>query len=68
MYGGSLPVATKKKVASEAAEEEEDSEPKPKRVKKEKANLQEVGSALPTISEEVMDLEPVKVLNKRTRG
>ena len=73
MYGGSLPVATrkrksKKKYASEAAEEEEAFEPKPKKVKKEKGTLQEVGSAMPTIQEEVMDLEPVKVLNKRTRG
>jgi len=73
MYGGSLPVATKKrkskkKVASEATEEEEASEPKHKKVKKEKANLQGVGSAMPTITEEVLDLEPVKVLNKRTRG
>ena len=73
MYGGSLPVATKKrkskkKSASEAAEEEKASEPKPKEVKKEKGTLQEVGSAMPTISEEILDLEPVKVLNKRTRG
>jgi len=72
MYGGSLPIATKrkskKKAASEAAEEEEASEPKPKKVKKEKGTLQEVGSPMRTIQEEVMDLEHVKVLNKITRG
>jgi len=30
--------------------------------------LNVVGPALPTIQEEVEDLEPVKVLNQRTRG
>jgi len=41
-----------------------------KKDKKEKAALQvtEVGSGMPTIQEEVKDLEPVKVLDKRTRG
>jgi len=73
MYGGSLPVATKKrkskkKDASGAAEEEEASKPKSKKVKKEKGTLQEVGPAMPTIQEDFKDLEPVKVLNKRTRG
>jgi len=72
MYDTSLPTASKKrkskkKATSEVAEEEA-SEPKPKKVKKEKAALQEVGYAMPTIQEEVLDLEPMKVLNKRTRG
>ena len=73
MYGAPLKVASKKrkskKAASEAAEGEA-SEPKPKKAKKEKTALQvkEIGSAVPTIHEEVKDLEPVKVLNKRTRG
>ena len=56
MYGGCLPIASKKKksktkVTSEAADEEEASEPKPKKVKKERGatQSQEVGSAMPTI-------------------
>jgi len=75
MYGGSLPVASKKrkskkKATLEAADDEEASEPQPKKAKKDKAAIQlnVVGPALPTIQEEVEDLEPVKVLNQITRG
>ena len=65
MYGGSLPVASKKrkakkKATSEAADEEA-SEPQPKKAKKEKAKKEksasqvtDVGSAMPTIQEEVV--------------
>jgi len=77
MYGDSFPVAfkkrkTKKKATSEAADEEA-SEPQPKKAKKEKAKKEtsqvaEVGSAMPTIEEEVEDLEPVKIIEQRTRG
>jgi len=71
MYGASLIFSSKKrkskKKATLEAAEEEASEPKPKKVKKEKDVLQEVGSTMPTIQEEVKDLEHVKVLNKRTR-
>jgi hypothetical protein len=56
MYGGSLPIASKKrkfkkKATSEAANDEEASEPQPKKAKKEKAAIQlnVVGSTLPTI-------------------
>jgi len=75
MYGGALPVApkkrkSKKQATSEDVDEEESSEPKPKKAKKEKAvvKVNVVGSAMPTIQEEVQDLEPMKVLNTRTRG
>jgi len=70
MYGVPLRVASKKrkakKAASEAAEGEA-SKPKPKKAKKEKV-VQEVGFAMPTIRDEVRDLEHVKILNQRTRG
>jgi len=73
MYGTPMKIASKKrkfKKASSKAAEGEASEPKPKKAKKEKAALQVnvVGPALPTIQEEVEDLELVKVLDKRTRG
>jgi len=75
MYGTPLKIATKKrkskKISLEVAEvEDEASEPQPKKAKKEKVALQvnEVGHALPTIQEEVEDLKPMKVLDKRTRG
>jgi len=75
MYGGVLPVApkkskSKKQATSEDDDEEESSEPKPKKAKKEKAATQVnvLGSAMPTIQEEVQDLDLVKVFNKRTRG
>jgi len=75
MYGGSLPIASKKKklkkkATSEAAEDEKAYEPQPKKVNKDKKVIQvnEVGSDLPNIQEEVEDLEPVKVLDQRTRA
>ena len=74
MYGGALPVAkkrkSKKKATSEADDDEEVSEPKKKKAKKEKSasSVQIVGSDKPTIQEEVQDLEPTKILNKRTRS
>ena len=72
MYGAPLPVASKKrkskkKATSEVVEDEEASEPQPKKAKKEKV-VQEVGSPMPTIQNEVQDLGPVKILNQRTRG
>lgn len=50
MYGGSLPIASKKKANSEAADEEEASEAKSRKAKKEKGVTQaeEVSSAMPT--------------------
>jgi len=74
MYGGCLPVASKKrkakKSASSEAIKEGASEPQQKKAKKIKNAPQEhlVNSDMPTISEEVQDLGPAKVLNKRTRG
>ena len=74
MYGGSLLVASKKRKAknsaSSAAIEEEASEPEQKKAKKTKDAPQEqlVGSDMPTIQEEVQDLEPARKLNKRTRS
>jgi hypothetical protein len=73
MYGAPLKIASNerksKKATSEAAEGEA-SEPKPKKAKKEKATIQvnEFGSAMPTIQEEVKDLEPAKILSRRTRS
>jgi len=72
MYGCALPVArkrkSKKKETSEADDDEEASEPKKKNAKKAKDVLKEqsVGSGVPTIQDEVQDLEPAKILNKRT--
>jgi len=74
MYGGSLQVAFKKrkskKKATSEADNEEASEPKKKKAKKSKDAPQEqlVGSEVPTIQDEVQDLEPAKILNKRTRS
>jgi len=74
MCGGALPVArkrkSKKKATSEVDDDDEASEPKPKRAKKEKQASQEqaVDSGLPTIQDEVQDLEPAKILDKRTRS
>ena len=73
MAGTPMRIATKKRKSKKSTSEdgkEEASQPKPKRVKKEKATLQVsmVEPVLPTIQEEVEDLEPVKVLDKRTRG
>jgi len=74
MYGGALPVAkkrkSKKKATSEADDDEEASETKKKKAKKENgvSSVQRVGSDKPTLQEEVQDLDPNKVLNKRTRS
>jgi len=74
MYGGALPVARKRKskkmITSEADDVEEASEPKKKKAKKAKdAPKQEAtNSVVPTIQDEVQDLEPAKILNKRTRS
>ena len=75
MFGGALPIAYKKKrkltkeeYLSEAAEDA--SEPRKKKTKKAKvaAQAEAAGSGMPTILEEVQDLDPAKVLNKRTRS
>jgi len=74
MFGGTLPVArkrkSKKKATLEADDVEEASEPKRKNAKKEKQAPQEqaAGSDIPSIQEEVQDLEPAKILNKKTRS
>jgi len=73
MVGTPLRIATKKRKSKKSTSEngkEEASEPKPKRVKKEKVTLQVsmVELVLPTIQEEFEDLDPVNVLDKRTRG
>jgi len=74
MYGGALLVAksrkSKRKPISEAEYLEESYEQpakKSKKAKKDKA-AEAIGSGLSTIQEEVQDLEPVKVLDKRTRS
>ncbi|RHN66559.1 hypothetical protein MtrunA17_Chr3g0092441 [Medicago truncatula] len=76
MAGTPLRIASKKrkskKITSEAAEVEvSDPKPKkPKKAKKEKVVPQEniVGPAIPTVQEKFKDLEPVKILDKRTGG
>jgi len=71
MYGGALPVARKRKskrrITSEADDVEEASELKKKKAKN--APKQEAtGSDVPTIQEEIQDLEPARILNKRIRS
>jgi len=79
MYGGFLPVVSKKRKAKKKttleADNEEASEPQPKKAKEEKAKKEksasqvaEVGYVMPTIQEEVEDLELVKIIEQRTRG
>jgi len=74
MYGGALPVAksrkSKRKPISEAEYVEEASEKLAKKINKAKKDkaAEATGSALSIIQEEVQDLEPVKVLDKRTRS
>jgi len=69
MYGGALPVAkgrkSKKKALTEAEYLDDAFEEPPKKSKKDKV-AEAIGSALSTIQEEVQDLEPVTILNKRT--
>jgi hypothetical protein len=77
IYGGALPVAksksTKRKALTQAEYLDDATEQpakKAKKAKKEKAAVQEniVGPAIPTIQEEVEDLEADKILTKRTRN
>jgi len=74
MYSGTLLVArkrkSKKKATSEAGNVEEAPEPQRKKAKKNKQAPQEqaTGSGVPSIQDEVRDLEPAKILNKRTRS
>jgi hypothetical protein len=77
MYGGALPVAKSRKTKRKALTKDEYLEyaseqpsKKAKKAKKEKAAVQEniVGPAIPTIQEEVEDLEADKILTKRTRS
>ena len=77
MYGGALHVASKKKrkltkeeYLLEADDDEEASEPQKKKAKKAKVapQVEATGSDRPSILEEVQDLDPAKVLNKRTRS
>jgi len=71
MYGGAPPFASKKKrkltkeeYLLEAEDNEEASEHQKKKAKKAKV----AGSDVKSTQQEVQDLEPAKVLNKRTRG
>jgi len=73
MYGGPLPVTksrkTKRKALTKDEYLDEASEQPAKKVKKAKTDkASEVTGFGSTIQEEVQDLEPVKVLNKRTRS
>jgi len=71
MYGGALPVPksrkTKRKALTKDEYLDEASEQPAKKAKTDKAS-EATSSGLSTIQEEVQDLEPVKVLNKRTRS
>jgi len=75
MFGGALLVASKKKrkltkeeYLSEATEEA--SEPQKKKAKKVKVapQAEATGSGVQTIQDKFQDLDPAKVLNKRTRS
>jgi len=71
--GAPLRIASKKKTnkrASEAVDIEEISEPKKKKAKiaKDVHQEQATSSDVPSIQDEVQDLEPAKILNKRTRS
>jgi len=74
MYGGALPVAksrkTKKRVITEAEYLDDVSEQPSKKAKKVEVATQAeaTGYGMPSIQEEVQNLESVKVLNKRTRS
>jgi len=74
MYGGVLLVArkrkSKKRITSEVDDVEEASEPKKMKAKKAKEDpkQQATNYVVPTIQDEVQDLEPAKVMNKRTRS
>jgi len=69
MYGGALPVASRKKrkltkeeYLSEAEDDKEASEPQKKKTKKAKVapQVEATGSDVPSIQEEVQDLDPVR--------
>jgi len=74
MYGGALPIArnrkSKKRATSEAGNVDEAPKPLHKKAKKGKAPVQVNvdGPTVPSIQAEVQDLEPAKILNKRTRS
>jgi len=73
MYGGALPVAksmkTKRKALTKDEYLDEASEQPAKKAEKAKTDkASEATGSGSTIQEEVQDLEPVKVLNKRTRS
>jgi len=73
MYGGTLPIPrkrkSKKKATSEADNIEEAPEPQKKAMKDKQApQEQATGSGIPSIQDEVQDLEPAKILNKRTKS
>jgi len=67
MSGAPLKIAKKRKSKKEKSNDEEEAEVKPKKQKK----PQKIKVSEPTISaiqEEIAEQEPVKVLEKRTRG
>jgi hypothetical protein len=78
MYGGALPVekgrkSKRKALTKEEYLEDESEEPKQKKAKKDKkektsSKLKVGSSGLPTIQEEVQDLDTNTVLNRRTRS
>jgi len=72
MYSGALPIASnkrkaKKNTTSEADDAGEASEPKQKKAKV-ASKAETNGSVMPNIQQEVQDLEPATILNKRTRS
>jgi len=71
MYGGALPVAksrkTKRKALTKDEYHDEASDQPTKKSKKAKTDKASEAAGS-TIQEEVQDLEPVKVLNKRTKS
>jgi hypothetical protein len=72
MYGGALPVSRSRKSKRKVTSKEEylEVEKPSKKAKKEKASdkLKIGGSGLPSIEEEVQDLDTYTVLTKRTRS
>ncbi|RHN45365.1 hypothetical protein MtrunA17_Chr7g0229991 [Medicago truncatula] len=76
MYEGALPVAKSRKTKRKAISKDdyleeaaEQTSKKAKKSQKEKASSElDVGSDMPTIQEEVQDLDAERVLNKRTRS
>jgi hypothetical protein len=76
MYGGAYLLLlarkrkSKKKVTSEANDDGEAPKPQPRRARKDKRASQEqtTGSDVPSIQDEVQDLVPTEILDKRTRS